>query len=145
MLRTVFFAALIWSAGCSVIRHSGAVRCEVLNIALNSNIVQREFVLCDSKGTYILFDKDGSKRLCNPISTCTSVVGESNDAKYDKLDPNNNFLNIDEHVIVLYDTKVVGREYTINLWKPYSGAVVNMTYEKNKDTFILVDYTIGSF
>lgn len=119
--------------------------CGLLNEALLSEHIQREFSMCEDDAKIILYDKKGVFEDCDKLSACGKEIRISHDEKYDELSPNNNRSTKDKSIIILHRMERDDLDYILYFWRPYSGAVVNLTYRRKGDKFELVDYVIGTF
>lgn len=118
--------------------------CSLLIEAISSEHTKREFFLCKDDTQFILYDKNGIFKNCTQLNVCEKEVVISHDKKYDELSPNDNRSTKDKSIIILHKVEKVGANYKLYFWRPYSGAVVNLTFRQNGHKFELTDYVIGT-
>ncbi len=118
--------------------------CSLLIEAISSEHTQREFFLCKDDTQFVLYDKNGIFENCTQLKVCEKEVVISQDKKYDELSPNDNRSTKDKSIIILHKVEKVGANHKLYFWRPYSGAVVNLTFRQNGRKFELADYVIGT-
>lgn len=144
-MKLLFLITLLLSISCNETSSNNEGFCSLLIEAFSSEHLQREFSLCKDETSFILYDKEEVLENCGLFDVCGKTIGISYDKKYDKLSPNDNRSTKDKSIIILHRVEIKGEYYTLYFWRPFSGAVVNLTYKKSGDKFDLVGHTIGTF
>ena len=118
--------------------------CKLLNEAISSKYIQKEFFLCEDKTEFILYDKQKRFKNCAQLNVCGKEIKISHDRKYNELNSNDNYSTKDNSIIILHKIIKIDSTYKLYFWRPYSGAVVNLTYRISNHEIKLTNCVIGT-
>lgn len=112
--------------------------CELLSRSLSDKVFQKEFSLCDIKNDSIsIFDVKNQMPECSPlIEICHKKVRiiETHTTDHKSVSD-----------ILLYRADLSKQSAKMYFWRPYSGAVVILSFKKTRDKMSIFAHEIGSF
>lgn len=143
MVLTLFVIALhlgcspVWSAGTTIVEDREAW---LLKACFESVPFETEFFICqkDEHKRFRVFDKSSFFREVSFTLPCNGSV----DIKHKELDRSDMYKPFN---LIIENVKIEGQLIKLLFYRPYSGAVVSLTFEdKGTNNFYLVDFHVGS-
>ena len=120
------------------------IYCEIVKKSVNTEYFKKEFSLYKLDSVILIYDKKQILYECQKFTEnsklfkiSTDTINDLNPDKYSKYKP--------ENLIVLYDFSNNKNYYTLNFWRPYTGANVVLTYKIKKGKVKLISHKTGTF
>ena len=114
--------------------------------SVESEIFKKEFTICKAENNLILFDKTNLVDTISNFKVCNVQINVSHDSAYNKV---KNISNYDyretKDLIILYNIVKARKYYTVYLWRPYTGANLEIKFKIRRKKLRLVEYRVSTF
>lgn len=129
---------------CTYQVNAQCINCDLLTNAVNTDFFEKEFVTKNYDNSIIIYDKAKALKNCDNFKSKDLLVEVSNEKKYD-LYPDTYSPDKPKNLIILISVKKENKKYILNLWRPYSGASLILTYKFKRGKAKVIKHEIGTF